>query len=357
LLVAGEIDAQHEASSNHILEELGIEAHRIPSMHRSIHPWNDWKAYREICKLIRTFRPDIVHTHAAKAGTIGRLAAAHCGVPYVFHTFHGHVFHSYFNSLKTRSYIAIERYLARKSSCIVAVSDRQKDELANEYRIAPSDKIHVVYNGFHLEKFWTDTDAKRGLFHSSYNVKPDELTIGIIGRLVPIKNHLLFLKAIEKVFAQLNLPLKVFIIGDGEERSMLENYIQTNKLNDRSNQQIIFTSWIKNVDVALAGLDLLVLTSRNEGTPVTLIEAQATGIPVVSTRVGGVEDIIQDTKTGFLVESDDVDAIAEKISLLLKDQGLRRSMGEEGRAFVRDRFQYDHLATRMSALYRSYLGR
>ena len=155
-------------------------------------------------KLIRDFKPDIVHTHAAKPGAIGRLAAAAMKVPAIVHTFHGHVFHSYFNSVKTNFFINTERYLARKSHAIVAISDQQKKELSIDFKIAPPDKFRVIPLGFDLDRFQTDQQQKRLKFRNEFALADHEIAIGIIGRLVPVKNHYLFLKGIAHVLQASN---------------------------------------------------------------------------------------------------------------------------------------------------------
>ena len=257
--------------------------------------------------LSKSLKPDIVHTHAAKAGALGRLAAHNLGVPVILHTFHGHVFHSYFGKLKTRLFIEIERFLARRSTRIIAISNIQRKELADTYKIAPFEKFSVVPLGFDLDRFQEDIESKRADFRDRYKVKEDEVAIGIIGRLVPIKNHPMFLRAIAELRKEVT-NARIFIIGDGEERSLVEEYCGELGLEfgDATDPKwLTFTSWIKEVDWAIAGLDIVALSSFNEGTPVSLIEAQAGGKPVVSTNVGGIEDIMKIDGSGYLVESDD----------------------------------------------------
>src|SRR4051812_38737777 len=159
LVIGGKDD--HEQDATHLTDRLGIETVKVEEMKRAIDPIVDRKAYNKIKALIKDFKPDVVHTHAAKSGAIGRLAAAACDVPVIVHTFHGHVFHSYFGRAKTKAFIQIERYLARRSSGIIAISEIQKEELANTYRIAPADKIHIIPLGFDLDRFAQNQEAKR----------------------------------------------------------------------------------------------------------------------------------------------------------------------------------------------------
>ncbi|MBK7855872.1 MAG: glycosyltransferase [Bacteroidetes bacterium] len=193
LLVAG-TKLDDEESSDYILEKLGIGSKQVSEMKREINLSSDWRAYNELKKIIREFKPDIVHTHAAKSGTLGRLAAIHCKVPVIVHTFHGHVFHSYFSPLKTKIFLAIERYLASKCSAIVAISDLQKKELCYDFKVCSPDKTVVIPLGFDLDRFTEDIIEKRKAFREKY-LLDDEIAIGIIGRFAPINNHDLFLKA------------------------------------------------------------------------------------------------------------------------------------------------------------------
>lgn len=174
---------------------MGLKPVYIRDMHRSINPLKDFSAYRQIRKIIEEFKPDIVHTHAAKSGTLGRLAAYLAGVPVILYTFHRRVFHSYFNPLKTKLFLSIERYLALKSSKIIAISNKQKEELCNEYEIAPSNKFAIVPLGFGLDRFFLNNEQKRRDFRQKYGLFDTDIAIGIIGRLVPVKNHSLFLTA------------------------------------------------------------------------------------------------------------------------------------------------------------------
>jgi glycosyltransferase involved in cell wall biosynthesis len=356
LLVSGTID-DGEASSEYILEELGIKPVYIPEMQRPIRPFKDRKAYSTIKQIIKKFQPDIVHTHAAKAGTLGRLAAYHSNVPVILHTFHGHVFHSYFHPLVTKAFIQIERYLAKKSSKIVAISELQKKELSQDFKICQEEKIVVVPNGFDLDRFQKDYDLKRNRFRTQYSIPEQVLAIGIIGRLAPIKNHELFLKSIDLLRKISNIPFMAFIIGDGELRVKLEGICQQlnlpfAKLDQGEVPQLVnFTSWIKEIDIANAGLDIIALTSLNEGTPVSLVEAQAAGNPIVTTNVGGVADVVIHEKAGFLTPSNQHEPFANALKILLENENLRKSMGDFGHSFAFEKFGYQRLVKDMENLY------
>jgi glycosyltransferase involved in cell wall biosynthesis len=359
LVIGGKDD--HEQDAGHLAERLGLEPVVVPSMKRAIDPRADREAYREIKKLIQDFKPDIVHTHAAKSGAIGRLAASACKVPVIVHTFHGHVFHSYFGKLKTRAFIEIERYLARKSSGIIAISELQKHELGSVYRICPEDKIKVIPLGLDLDRFQKNRSALRASFRSRYLIADDELAIGIIGRIVPVKNHSLFVQAAAGLLQQSSQKIRLIIVGDGDMRPQMEAELAQAGIDyayfpeDARAATAICTSWQTEMDEVLSGMDIVALSSHNEGTPVSLIEAQAAGKPVVSTDVGGVRDAVADGKTGFIVEAGVVSAFRDALYRLTEQAELREQMGKAGTAFVNGKYAYQRLVKDMSDYYESLL--
>jgi len=361
LLVGGEKD-ESEDSSGHILDQLGLTPIIISEMRREVSLIDDYRAYKKIKKLIREYKPDIVHTHASKAGTLGRLAAFSCKVPVIVHTFHGHVFHSYFGTLKTLLYKHIERYLARRSTRIVAISEIQKDELSRIYRICPSDKIEVIPLGFDLSRFRESLEEKRKDFRKTFAIQDSELVIMIIGRLVPIKNHNLFLQAILYVKKRSKRKIRGVIVGDGEERGHIEQYARSLGLSFSSNTSVagssdlIFTSWIHNVDWAFAGADIVALSSFNEGTPVSLIEAQAAGKPIISTNTGGIENVVIPAVTASLIAPGDTPGYCEKMLELVENDTLREEMSKKGWEHVRNTFHYTRLVQDMKNLYHRLLA-
>ena len=356
LFVVGEKE-DHEKSADFLVKELGITYTTVGGMGRSVNPVGDYKAYRQMKKIIRDFKPDIVHTHAAKPGAIGRLAASASKVPGIVHTFHGHVFHSYFNAVKTNFYINTERFLATKSDVIIAISNQQKKELVHDFRIAPEEKFRVIQLGLDLDKFVVHQDAKRKKFRTEFGIKDDEIAIGIVGRLVPIKNHYLFIKAIAHVLHNSSKKIKAFIIGDGETRRDLENVAQqagisfTTENHGAHPHPLVFTSWRSDVDVINAGLDIVALTSFNEGTPVSLIEAQAANKPIVSTRVGGIGDIVVEGKTALLADVQDASLFSDHVLQLVMNDNLRRELGSTAREHVVHHFSYQRLVKDISRLY------
>lgn len=353
-LLIGGLPEQDEADSLHIVKDYDLEPLLIEEMQRIPSFRSDRAAYLKIKQIIKEFKPDIVHTHAAKAGALGRRAAYACKVPVIVHTFHGHVFHSYFGKIKTAIFKQIERKLAKKSDGIIAISDLQKEELANVHGICKADKIKVIPLGFDLDKF-NEATLNRKETRIKYNLKEDEIAVAIVGRLAPIKNHSLFLDVVEKVLALTSKKVKFFIVGDGEEREMIQERVTF--IDSKYPNSIEMTSWIKNIGTFNAGMDIMCLTSKNEGTPVSLIEAQAGNLPIVTTDVGGVRDIMKDKETGYIVQKNNVEQFAEKLLLLIEDNELRNKFSKNGWNFVRNKFHYKTLVKNMNEYYQDLLDK
>ena len=357
LLVGGMHD-ESEGSSKFILEELGIESVVIPEMKRAIDIKQDLIAYKKVKRLIKDFKPDIVHTHASKAGALGRIAAHQLGVKAIVHTFHGHVFHSYFGTLKTQFYKNIERFLAKKSTKIIAISEIQKKELSVDHKICPEEKISVIPLGFDLSKFKENQAEKRKRFRDEWKVSEGEIAIGIIGRLVPIKDHHFFIDVIKSVAQKTNQKLRFFIIGDGDSKDSIMSYVQEKDLSYSNSKDIVelitFTSWIKEVDVANAGLDIICLCSKNEGTPVSLIEAQSSLKPIVSTRVGGIDNVVIENKTALLSEVGDLESYSNNLLKLIEDKSSRNEFSNAGN-HIYSKFSYQRLIKDMEDLYNSLI--
>ncbi len=354
-MLVGGPEEEGEDSSLFIPESLGLKPIVLKQFQREINIKADYAAYKEIKKIIKEFKPDIVHTHASKAGAIGRLAAISCKVPVIIHTFHGHVFHSYFGKLKTNFYKIIERYLAKKSTAIIAISQIQKQELSETFQIAPKNKIYVVPLGFDLTKFTLNKEQNRQEFREKYNLSESQIAIGIIGRLAPIKNHELFIESIAFLKENKFSNFKAFVIGDGETKQKIKDICVKNNVsyseNPKDEVDVIFTSWITNIDFALHGLDIVALTSLNEGTPVSIIEAQAAGKFVVSTNVGGIKDVLH-PNCGFLSEVNDKNAFFIN---LLKACKLESKTAEEGINWAISKFSYTRLVSDMRNLYHQLL--
>ena len=319
----------------------------IPALGREIHPLRDLATLRAVLALIREFRPDIVDTHTAKAGTLGRLAAWWCRVPAV-HTFHGHVFHGYFSPMKTRVFVAIERWLARQTACLIAVSEAvRRDVLAAG--VGTATRFEVVSLGLDLAPF-EQAEQHRGALRRDLGLPADVPLIGIVARLVPIKQHELFLDVAARLVA-LGSPAHLVIVGDGECRAEVERGIAARNLG----QRVHLVGWRSDLPVIYADCDVVLLTSKNEGSPVALIEAHAAACPVVATRVGGVPDVVVEGETGWLCDDGDVEGLAAATARLLSNNDERRRFGAAGRRRAVSRFGAARLGRDMDRLYRSLL--
>ncbi|HWX54663.1 MAG TPA: glycosyltransferase [Verrucomicrobiae bacterium] len=329
--------------------------YRMSQMSREVSFWSDVMAFWRIFRFLRLERPEIVHTHTAKAGALGRTAAWLARVPVIVHTYHGHVFHGYFGRLRTNVYLGVERVLGLLSTRIIAISESQREDLAVKYRVAPVGKIAVVYNGFELQRF---SEASRGDARRALGVGPAEFVVAWAGRLVPVKDIQLLADVI-RMAAKLKNKISFLIAGDGPERSRLESMVagcgNTRLLGLRTD---IETIW--------AASDAALLTSRNEGTPTALIEAMAAGLPFVSTCVGGVPDLAGailrelpegmgwEAANGFLT-SRSAEAMLRCIQLLVEDPGAAKRKGAVGQAFSLKRFSLQHHVDEINLLYQDLL--
>jgi glycosyltransferase involved in cell wall biosynthesis len=310
----------------------------------------DLRALASLYRLMREYRPHVVHTHTGKAGILGRIAARLAAVPVVVHTFHGHVLHGYWGRFKTSAARNVERGLARLTSCLVAVSPEIERDLVR-YRVASPEKIVVIPLGLSLEPFLA-AESLRGGFRAEIGIPAEAPLVGIVGRIAPIKNHRLFLDAARTVLAR-RPAVRFVVVGDGELRARTEEQARRLGIADR----IVFVGWRRDLPRICADLDLLAISSDNEGTPVSAIEAMAASRPVVSTRVGGVADLIADGETGRLVPPRDPAALASAILELLDDPRTAERLGRAARESVCERFTGARLVSEIEQLYVRLLSR
>jgi glycosyltransferase involved in cell wall biosynthesis len=380
LLVAGTVPPGEE-DMGYFATEHGVKPLLIPDMSREI-SFKDaltiWKIYRLFCRE----SPDVVHTHTAKAGTVGRVAGflyrwltpstllgrpRHC---LFVHTYHGHIFHSYYGPLKTRLFLSIEKALARLiTDRIVVVSEQQRREIQERFGVGRPDQFVVIPLGLDTHSF-ADWRNHRQLFRDELGAKSDELLVGIVGRLTEIKNHELFLRSVAILKGRLadekSRPrVRFVVIGDGNLRDRLEAQTQALGLVE----EVIFAGSRRDPENFFAALDIVALTSLNEGTPLTLIEAMANARPVIATAVGGVVDLLGETgsenqnesysvcRRGVSVPSDDVEAFAAGLIRLVEDSVLRRELGERGLAYVTCNHSKERLLNEVRALYNELLKR
>jgi glycosyltransferase involved in cell wall biosynthesis len=326
-LVAGSVSAR-EGDMSYLAEQAGISITSIPSLGREISPRHDLATVGQLYRYLRQERPQVVHTHTAKAGFVGRLAAKLAGVPLIFHTYHGHVFSGYFGQRKTQVYIMLERLAGGISTQVVTVSSSLQRDLGEVYRIVPPSKIAVVLPGYELDHLAGVARGQAGNFRAQHNIPAQAPLVAIVGRLVPIKNHDLFLRAMALVHAA--LPNAIFaIVGDGELREAAQQ--QAAGLGLANN--VRFTGWQSDLPAIYSALDCLVLSSKNEGLPSAIIEALVTGVPVVATAVGGVTDMLADD-LGCLTPPNNAEALANgTLEALRNPQVAAAAAANRARAF------------------------
>ena len=295
-----------EASMHDVAEARGIRIRTITEMRRAVHPVRDLSAIRQVFQILKKIKPHIVHTHTAKAGAIGRIAARMARVPLVLHTFHGHVFDGYFSKRKSQAFVQVERALAHSTNKILAISDKQREDLVFRYRIARPDKVKVVPLGLDLSTFrkLPGRAGVDGLVRKQLNISASDKVIVTVGRLVPIKRFDLLISAFQRI-KEIEPHAHLVIVGDGECRTALETQAA-------SNHKIHFLGLRRDLPAIYGDSDLMVLSSDNEGTPVAVIEALASGVPVVATDVGGVRDILR-PGMGTIVPAGRVQELSEAI--------------------------------------------
>jgi glycosyltransferase involved in cell wall biosynthesis len=332
----------------------GADARFIPTLCRPLSPLDDlragWRLYREFLRI----QPRIVHTHMAKAGLLGRLAAAaynltrgQAPAARVVHTYHGHVLEGYFSPWLTQAFIALERLLAGLSDRLIAISPAIKQELLVLHGIGRADQYRVVPLGFDLDRFAAIDDEARLAARRTLGIDAGAPVVSTVGRLTAIKQHGLFLDVIRTVAAT-RPDIVALVVGDGELRATLEAQAAAAGVAGH----VRFLGWRRDLDVIYGATDVFLLTSRNEGTPVALIEAMASAVPGVSTNVGGVKDVIDTPEVGALAPFGDAAALAAGVVGLLADPGRRREAGRLARARVLARFGLDRLVADIVAVYR-----
>ncbi len=354
-LVAGSL-ALGEESMSAVADRLDVPIVTIPELHREISPLRDLRAVYHLAELIREQRPHILHTHTAKAGAIGRLAALLAGSarpPIVVHTFHGHVLRGYFDPVRSAFFRLLERWLARRTTALVAVSPEVRDDLV-ALGVAPPEKFTVVRLGIELDERVgaNGNEAQGAETRRLLGIPPDRFVVGWIGRMTGVKRTDDVLLAVRRL-RERGVEAVLCMVGDGPDRDTTERRAHELGIVRDS----LFLGYQDDVAPFYAAFDALILPSANEGTPVSAIEALAAGCPVVATRVGGVPDVVRDGFDGFLVEPGDVDAMAERLARLAADPKLRRRMGEAGRASVHERYSVERLLDNVDRLYRELLER
>jgi glycosyltransferase involved in cell wall biosynthesis len=351
VLVVGSVEA-NEGDMGYLLEERGPDGGvekvvSIPSLGRELRPLRDLETTWRLLQVMRLERPAIVHTHKSKAGAIGRLAALVCGVPVRVHTFHGHVLRGYFGPAKSAFYRGLERLLAVATSKLVVLSPRLVDELSDELKVARRDRFEVIPLGFDLDRF-ADLTSVRGQLRRELGVGNDVRLIGIVGRMVPVKDHATFVAAAH-LLARRRPDVHLVFVGGGELEAAIRADIDGRGLTARAH----FLGWRRDLGPIYADLDVVALSSINEGTPVSLIEALAAEVPVVGTAVGGVPDLLRGGTFGALVPAGDAGALATAMEVALAPEARARA-GAAG-AVAREEFGRRRLCLRLETLYQQLL--
>ena len=350
-LVAGSL-ARGEDSMAFLAERLDIPVRTIPELQREVSPIDDARSVRRMREIIRELRPHILHTHTAKAGAIARAAALVSGAArpaILVHTFHGHVLKGYFDPVRTAFFKEVERSLARVTDALVAVSPEVRDELVAA-GIAPREKFSVIRLGIPLEERLGDATADLD-YRRLYGISESAFVVGWVGRMTDVKDTDAVLEIVGAARDR-GLDAVLVMVGDGPDRVRLEQLAHDIGIA----RSTFFVGYQPEVAGYYRLFDAFLLPSVNEGTPVSAIEALASGTPVVATRVGGVPDVVRDGEDGFLFEPGDTGGAAERLALLASDATLRSTLGASGRERVLRRYSVDRLVEDVDRLYRSLLS-
>jgi len=349
-LLAGSL-APSEGSLEHLPAHHGAQAVRVGALGPELSAQRDLRALGALVRAMTAFRPDIVHTHTAKAGMVGRMAALLAPIrrPLLVHTFHGHVLRGYFGPAKTKAFLALEQGLATRTDRLIGVSQATVDELV-EFGVAPRERFRVIPLGLDLRRFAEIGPPERRAARRALGIGPDARVVSFVGRFAPIKRVDVLIAAFARAAAA-NPRLELLLAGDGETRPAAE--AQTRAL--RVDGRVRFLGFREDLDIIAGASDIAALSSENEGTPVALIEAGAAGCPAVATHVGGVPDIVT-AQTGRLVAPGDAEGLAAELLALSGDLELARRMGDAARSHCLGRYSAPRLVADVEALYGELFG-
>lgn len=351
-LVAGTL-ARGEESMASVAERRGVTIVPLDELHREVSPLHDLRAIVRLARLMRRERPDILHTHTAKAGAVGRIASLLAGSArpaIIVHTFHGHVLRGYFNPLTSFGYRLLERWLATMTTALIAVSPEVRDDLVR-LGVASSSKFAIVRLGIELDERVQADEGARVETRRVLGVGQDAFLVGWVGRMTAVKQTDDVMRALKGLIDR-GVDAYLCLIGDGPDRDQLERYAHELGIVRRC----LFVGYQDDVGRFYQAIDALVLPSLNEGTPVSVIEALAAERPAVATRVGGIPDVIRADVDGFLVDVGDAEGLAEQLAILARDPARRAQMGAQGRARVVERYAVERLVDDIDLLYRSLLA-
>ena len=350
-LVAGSL-AFGEESMAAVAHARGVQVESLDELSREVSLFHDARATLRLARLIRSERPAILHTHTAKAGAVGRVAALLSGdarPPVIVHTFHGHVLRGYFNPVTTLFFRTLERWLARISTTLIAVSPEVRDDLVR-LGVAPASKFEVIRLGVELEERVTRERPTRAETRRLLGVGENAFVVGWVGRMTAVKRTEDVVRTLHRLVER-EVDAYMCFVGDGPDRGEAERVAHELGVARRC----LFLGYQDDVARFYEAVDAVVLPSANEGTPVTVIEALAARRPAVATRVGGLPDVVDEGVDGFLVDVGDVDGLAERLAELATDSERRARMGDEGRRRVVERYGVERLVDDIDALYRRLL--
>ena len=358
-ILYGDRDSDASVISYYQINYPSINIVPVRTLNNSYNIFQDFVAINFISKWLKKEQVQLVHTHGSKAGFVGRIAAKNSKIPIIIHTYHGHFFHSYFGKIKTGLFILLERYLSKITTHLITLSNSQLNDICNVYKISNTNKTSIIQLGIQPDNFIIDKEKKRNNFRDRFKLTSNQIAIGIVGRLAPIKNHYLFIDAALLLLKNDKTNIVFFIVGDGEKTNSVKKYlshqlkIAFGNLNDL--HHFVFTSWYTEIEEVQNGLDIVVLTSSNEGTPLSIIEAQVCGKPVVVTNVGGVSDTVINNETGFVVENNNSSIIASKLKDLINDEALRLKLGQKATEFATVSFSLQKQILQTKNLYNQLL--
>ncbi len=321
----------------------GLRVIAVPSLVRKINPVQDIKTFWSLYRLMLREKPTIVHTHTSKAGILGRLAARVTAVPCIVHTFHGHVFYGHFGPLTTKFFLVIERVFASFTKRMIALTDGEKNDYL-KFEICEKDKIVTIHSGVNIERF-LKAKVKKEEKKKTLGVNPNHPVVGTVGWLLPIKGPKPLLNAMKRIW-QDHTDVELVFVGKGE----LEESLKKDAMNMGVSEKVKFLGWRDDIHEIIPIFDVFVLPSLNEGMGRVLVEAMASGRPIVASRAGGIPDLVIHEQTGLLVSPADESGLADAIHRILQDPEKAKIMGQKGKARSK-RFSVESMVAKIDALY------
>jgi glycosyltransferase involved in cell wall biosynthesis len=345
VLVVGSVDRSEQEIA---WQADGVRVVHLPELVRPLRPFADAAAFRGLRRLLAREQPDLVHTHLAKAGALARLAAVSLARrPLLVHTYHGHILRGYFSRPVTRAVLAAERWLARRTQRLIAVSARVQRELVDEFRVGDDQRFRVVEGGAPDR---VDGHVARAPARAHLGLPDAGPCIAVPARLAPIKGHEIVIDALALLRARGRLVTACFL-GDGPERQRLAALAAARGVADL----VVFAGFVREPRRLYAAFDLIALPSHNEGFPMALLEALLEGVPVVATRTGGVADLVVDGEDGLLAPPGDAAAFADRLAALAADPVRARAMGARARARLAGRYTPENHRRKLFAVYAELL--